>query len=112
MKRRFDGLASKIKLNSEKLRDMHNHLEKVQSSVKAIEVTVQAEQADELSEEALGFPFTSMDDADKALSDAGKERRLLQFVSTLDKNSKFIQTMHNALLDPDLLKRCFVSNKP
>ena len=111
LKRRFDVIASKQKAHTEGLQDMQKQIDKIKTSVSAIQSTVQAEKEAELSEEALGCPFKSISDLDEALSNPETEKKLLQYISTLDKDKKFMKAVHKALIEPSLLKHCFYSYK-
>ena len=112
MKRRFDVLASKDKSHADKLAEMQIDMGDLKKSVKAIQTTVQSEKATQLSEEALGLPFKTMTDVDEALQNAELKKKLFEVIATIDKNKYFINAVHCMLLDPELMKRCYISNQP
>ena len=109
MKRRFDLIASKHKSHADDMSDMNKEISAIKKSLKAVQQTVQSEKAIEMSDESLGLPFKTMAEIDKFLSNAENEKKLLEFVSTIDKDYEFICRVHSAILDHDLMQHCYVS---
>ena len=111
VKRRFDVLAAKDKSHADTLSGVKNEMGEMKKSLKAIQRTVQAEKATQLSDEVLGLPFKSMTEVDLALANPGHKVKLFEVISTIEKNKDFISNVHAKLLDPDFIKHCYVSNQ-